>query len=159
MYVFHVKATAKSKKWLKAHKIDLNALSSALSILVSEIYPSIKVHHVQLTLQILFNREDSEYPFKSNKIKLCEKPYTENSSIKIKQKDIFDHFLHEFRHWMQAIIFKKGIRELRYTDEDVMFNTNAYYRNKLEVDARQFVRQYLTKFTKYYKIFAKITPQ
>jgi hypothetical protein len=59
---------------------------------------------------------------------------------------------------MQARVFKKGVRELKYTDEDVMFNTNAYYRNKLEVDARQFVRQYLTKFTKYYKSFEKINP-
>ena len=69
---------------------------------------------------------------------------------------IFDHILHEFRHWMQSQVYKRSSRELTYTDEDVIKNTNAYYRNELEKDARRFVRQYLIKFYRYYTKFAKI---
>jgi hypothetical protein len=159
MYSLTIVPTQKSVKWLKAHKIDTKAMSYALSLLMSEIYPAVKIIPVKLTLQIRFNREDSGYYFRTNKISICEMPYYEGDSQKRQQKEIFNHFLHEFRHWMQSRIFKAGIREIKYTDEDVEYNTNAYYRNKLEVDARQFVRQYQTKFMKYYKVFTKTYPR
>ncbi len=156
MYVFNVIATNKSKEWVQQHKINLSAVSAALSILVSEVHPSVKIHPVKLTLQIRFNKDDSEYRFNTNKIRLCETPYNRNDNQTKKHQEIFDHFLHEFRHWMQSKIYKIGTRELKYTEEDVLYNTNAYYRNKLEIDARQFVRQYLKKFIKYYTVFTKV---
>ena len=156
MHVFNITATEKSKMWVDDHRIDLTALSAALSLLVSEIHPTMKIVNTKLTLQILFGSDSSSYSFKTNKIQLCEEPYhLKSSSWSVKHKAIFDHFLHEFRHWMQSRIYKIGVREISYTDEDVLNNTNAYYRNKLEVDARQFVRQYHTKLCKYYKFFLR----
>ena len=153
MYVVTIGPTNKSKKWIKKHKLNLYAMSSALSLLLSEIHPSVKAYHTKITLQIRYNKEESEYTFKTNKISLCEMPYSEKDSDVKKQHEIFNHFLHEFRHWMQSKLYKASPREIKYTEEDVLYNTNAYYRNKLEIDARQFVRQYLTKFLKYYNIF------
>lgn len=153
MYIITIVPTNKSKKWIKKHKLNLQAMGSALSLLLAEIHPSVKVHHTKITLQIRYNREDSEYMFKTNKISLCETPYCENDSETKKQHEIFNHFLHEFRHWMQSKLYKASPREIKYTEEDVLYNTNAYYRNKLEIDARQFVRQYLSKYLKYYTIF------
>lgn len=157
MYVITITPTQKSKKWLKQHKIDLNAAGSALSLLLAEIHPSVKTLHIILTLQIRFNKEESEYRFRTNKICLCEAPYNIKDSGVKKQKEIFNHLLHEFRHWMQSELYKAGIREINYTEEDILYNTNAYYRNKLEIDARQFVRQFLPKFIKYYKCFSHTT--
>ena len=155
MYAFHIVPTKKSVQWLKAHKIDVRAMGSALSLLMAEVCPQVKVITVKITLQVRYNKEDSEYLFKTNKISICEVPYDGTESRLGKQREIFNHFLHEFRHWMQSRIFKASIKEIAYTDLDVELNTNAYYRNRLEVDARQFVRQYLSKYIKYYKVFTK----
>jgi hypothetical protein len=156
MNIYNIVATEKSKLWIEDHKIDLRALSSALTMLMVEIHPSIKIQTITITLQILPNSDFSQYHFKTNKIQICDEPYIKRGdSMTRKHREIFDHFLHEFRHWMQSRIYKIGIKEVNYTDEDVMNNTNAYYRNRLEVDARQFVRQYLPKFRKYYTIFSK----
>lgn len=155
MNIYNIVATNKSKKWIKSHGIDLRAVSSALSLLISEIHPTVKVRQITLKLQIKFNG-DSEYRFNTNKIYICDKPYYNGDSKTTQQKHIFDHMLHEFRHWMQSRVYKVGVREIDYTEEDVLNNTNIYYRNKLEIDARQFVRANLTKFCKYYKIFTKI---
>lgn len=148
--------TNKSIKWFKKHKIDSSAVGAALSLLVSEVYPSVKVHSVNITIQVIFNSDESQYFFKTDKIYIGDTVYDPEDSLKQQQKDIFDHILHEFRHWMQSRIYKIGVRSIEYTEEDSENNTNAYYRSKLEVDARQFVRQYLEKFIKYYKQFANI---
>lgn len=155
MYVFNVYPTKKTKKWLRDHKINASALGAALSLLISEIHPCIKVYSVKITLQILFNTDESMYQFKTNKLFICSTPYTPTDSNVLKQQAFFDHFLHEFRHWMQSKLFRIGTKQLSYTDDDVTLNTNAYYRNKLEVDARQFVRQNIKKFEKYYKLFSR----
>lgn len=94
MYVFDLTATQKSKVWVEKHKININAVGLALSMIMSEIHPSTKIHHIKLKLQILYNKTESEYLFKTNKIKLCEKPYYKNTlSISCKHKEIFDHLL------------------------------------------------------------------
>jgi len=134
----------------------MKALSAALSLLTSEVHPNMKVRVVKLTLQIMFNKEGSEYQFNTNKIKLCEAPYAHKDNKHGKQREIFNHFLHEFRHWMQSRIYKIGTSKIKYTETDIEHNTNAYYRSELEVDARQFVRQYLNKFIKYYNGFIQI---
>ena len=158
MNIYNLTATRKSKKWLRNHKIDLTALSSALSLLISEVHPSVKVRVINIVIQVR-EAESSEYHFRTNKIYLCDKPYYSGDSLTRQHRVIFDHILHEFRHWMQSNIYKIGVREIDYTEDDVLNNTNAYYRNRLEIDARQFVRTYLTKFCKYYTSFAKICRQ
>ena len=50
---------------------------------------------------------------------------------------------------MQSRVYKIGASKINYTDDDVERNTNAYYRNEYEVDARQFERIYAAKFYKY----------
>lgn len=157
MHIFHITATEKSKQWFDDHRLDMPAMGSALSLLMSEIHPITQVRVTKITCQISFNQDSSKYLFKTNKIFICDEPYyRSDNSLAKKQRVIFDHFLHEFRHWMHSRVYRLGVREINYTEEDVLNNTNAYYRNRLEIDARQFVRQNLSKFTKYYKAFAKI---
>jgi hypothetical protein len=156
MYVFNITPTEKSKIWIEEHKINVFALNSALSMLISEIQPTNKVHNIKLTLQILFNTDESMYKFKTNKICVCSTPYLPGDTLSTKQTSFFDHFLHEFRHWMQSQLYKIGSRHISYTDEDVHNNKNAYYRNKLEIDARRFVRTNIKKFEKYYRLFSKM---
>jgi hypothetical protein len=156
MYIFTITATEKSKAWFNEHKLDVKAIGAALTLLIAEVHPIVHVRATTITCKVSYNSEESGYAYKTNKIYLCDVPYNKGDSLAKKQREIFDHFLHEFRHWMHAKVYKLGIREISYTPEDVLNNTNAYYRNRLEIDARQFVRQYLTKFCKYYNTYAKI---
>lgn len=156
MYIFNLQPTKKSKKWFEKNKLCVPALCSALTLLYAEIEPVRTTSVKKIIIQISYKSDTSKYQFKTNKLYIMEEPYLKNDSRSLKHLIIFDHLLHEFRHWMQSQIYKKSSRELTYTDDDVAKNTIAYYHNKLEIDARQFVRQHLKKFNNYYARFAKI---
>jgi len=155
MLVFKLKLTEKSVPWFEDHRLDVRAMESALSILFAEVEATNRIRKVIITIQVLYNTESSDYTFETNKIRLSDSPYFNNSSKKEMTNAIFDHFLHEFRHWMQSRIYKVSHTKINYTDQDVELNTNAYYKNEYEVDARQFSRNYLPKFYKYYQYFKK----
>jgi hypothetical protein len=158
MIVFKFKLTKKSISWFEENKVDLNAMEAALSLLFAELEPTISTRRKVLTLQIMHDADFSDYTFRTDKIRLCGNPTKSNRPSYIQRKRaFFNHFLHEFRHWMQSRVYKLGTTMINYTDDDVERNTNAYYRNECEVDARQFERAYAAKFYKYYRAF-KRTP-
>jgi hypothetical protein len=156
MIIFKLKPTKNSMQWFEDNKIDVHAMEAAISLLFAELEPTISTKRRTLTLQIIYNANYSEYTFKTDKIRLCDNP-TNNirSSKKQKERAFFNHFLHEFRHWMQSRVYKVGPSKINYTQDDVIYNTNAYYRNEYEVDARHFERTHTTKFYKYYKTFRR----
>jgi len=155
MVVFKLKPTKKSIPWFKEHDIDVHAMETAITLLFAEFEPSLTVRRKVITIQVIYGGKQSTYTFKTDKIHICDEPYTRVYSTKQKKIEIFKTFLHEFRHWMQSRIYKVGVSEFNYTDEDVEDNTNAYYRNKHEIDARQFERAYITKFCRYYRYVNK----
>lgn len=159
MHIFNLLPTKKSQKWFVKHKLNLPAMSSALTLLYAEIEPSRAINIKKIKIQILYKSDASMYEFKTNKLYITDMPYMKSDSQRMKHLMIFDHILHEFRHWMQSQVYKRSARELTYTDEDVVKNTVAYYRNELEKDARQFVRQHIIKYYRYYTRFAKICQQ
>jgi len=153
MYIFNIKPTPKSIDWFKDNDYDVKAIGAALSLLYSELEPSIQNRKITLTIQVVEGAEKSTYMFTTNKIWLCDEPEINAKSSKQKTIAVFSHFLHEFRHWMQSRVYKISGTKLSYNEEDVERNTNAYFKNKYEVDARRFSKQYISKFYKYYKAF------
>jgi|GEM_PF-4625946 len=156
MIVFKLKLTPNSIPWFEDNRIDLYAMEAALSLLIAELEPSTHTKCKILTLQIMYGADESYYTFTTDKIRICDEPDSKAKSRKQKQNAFFDHFLHEFRHWMQSRVYKINGNKLTYDHEDVKHNKHAYYRNEYEVDARQFSRTYLPKFNKYYRYFSKI---
>jgi hypothetical protein len=156
MIVFKLKPTRNSIPWFVENKVDLQAMEAAISLLFAELEPTISTNRRVLTIQIMYDADSSDYTFKTDKIRLCDNPTKSTRPSKIQRKRaFFNHFLHEFRHWMQSRVYKIGASKINYTDDDVERNTNAYYRNEYEVDARQFERIYAAKFYKYYRAFKK----
>ena len=156
MIVFKLKPTKNSIPWFDNNKVDLQAMEAALSLLFAELEPTISTRRKVLTLQIMYDANFSDYIFTTDKIRLCGNPTAKNNPSIIQRKTaFFNHFLHEFRHWMQSRVYKMGSTKIDYTDKDVEMNTNAYYRNECEVDARRFERTYAPKFYKYYRAFKK----
>jgi hypothetical protein len=156
MIVFKLKLTPNSIPWFEENKIDLYAMEAALSLLFAELEPTTHTKSKILTLQIKYGSDESFYTFTTDKICICDEPDSKAKSRRKKCLAFFDHFLHEFRHWMQSRVYKISATKLTYDQDDVKYNTNAYFRNEYEVDARQFARTHLTKFTKYYRYFSKI---
>jgi len=158
MIIIKLKPTKSSIPWFEENNIDLNAMEAAISLLFAELEPTISTNRRVLTLQIMYNADFSDYTFKTDKIRLCGNPTKSNRPSNIqRRRAFFNHFLHEFRHWMQSRVYKVGSSKINYTNDDVERNTNAYYRNECEIDARQFERTYASKFYKYYRAF-KHTP-
>jgi hypothetical protein len=154
MIVFKLKPTKNSIPWFIENKVNLHAMEAAISLLFAELEPTISTRRKVLTLQIMYDADFSDYIFTTDKIRLCGNPTKSNKPSNIQRKRaFFNHFLHEFRHWMQSRVYKVGSTKINYTDEDVELNTNAYYRNECEVDARRFERTYAPKFYKYYRDF------
>jgi hypothetical protein len=153
MYIFNLQPTTKSIKWFKDNNFDLKAMGAALSLLFADVEQVTYTKQITLTLQVVEGAEESSYRFTTNKIHLCDDPDENAKSKRKKELAIFDHFLHEFRHWMQSKVYKLSHTKLSYTDDDVFHNTRAYFHNDLEVDARRFSKQYMKKFYRYYKAF------
>jgi len=103
MIVFKLKPTKNSVPWFKENDVNLNAMEAAISLLFAELEPTISTRRKVLTLQIMHNADFSDYTFKTDKIRLCGNPTHSNRPSKIQRKRaFFNHFLHEFRHWMQS---------------------------------------------------------
>jgi hypothetical protein len=156
MIVFKLKLTQSSIPWFEDNKVDVYAMEAALSLLFAELEPSTSMKSKILTIQICYGSDESYYLFTTDKLRICDKPDSKANSKKKRQLAFFDHFLHEFRHWMQSRIYKINGNKLNYTEDDVKRNTNAYFKNEYEVDARQFSRTYSKKFMRYYRYFSKI---
>jgi hypothetical protein len=151
MVIFKLKPTAKSINWLQEQTIDIHAMSVAITLLFSELEPTNTTRIKQLIIQIVFGATCSDYTFTTDKIRICDASSSLVRTARQKKLAFFDHFLHEFRHWMQSRVYKISGTKLDYSDDDVERNTHAYYRNEYEVDARRFARTNLKKFYKFYK--------
>ena len=156
MIVFKLKPTKSSIPWFEDHRIDLRAMEASLTLLFAELEPSIITKDKTLTIQILYGSEESYYLFTTDKLRICDEPDSKAKSARQKNIAFFDHFLHEFRHWMQSRIYKVSGNKLTYDADDVERYAHAYFRNEYEVDARQFARNHIKKFYKYYRYFKQV---
>lgn len=155
MIVFKLRLTKNSIPWFEERKVDVRAMESALTLLFAELEPSVITKDKILTIQIRYGADESYYMFLTDKLSICDEPDSSAKSRRQKKAAFFNHFLHEFRHWMQSRIYKINGNKLDYSADDVHRNTNAYFRNEYEVDARQFARYHVKKFTRYYNLFKK----
>lgn len=156
MYIFTLKPTPKSIIWFDENGYDIKSMGAATSMLFAEVEPGAITRKINLILQVDEGADESGYKFYSNKIHLCDEPRISAKSIKQKELALFEHYLHEFRHWMQNRIYKISHTQLDYSKEDADKNRHAYFRNEHEVDARRFAKQHLAKFYKYYKAFKHV---
>jgi hypothetical protein len=156
MYIFNLKPTLKSVIWFKKNGYDLKAMGAATSMLFAEVEPGAITRKITLIVQVDVGADESGYKFYTNKIYLCDEPDLRAKSQKKKELAIFEHFLHEFRHWMQDRIYKISHTQLNYSQDDATQNRNVYFKNEHEVDARRFSKLHLAKFYKYYKTFKHV---
>jgi len=115
------------KKILAESDIDLNFLTTAVSLIFKEIRPKCRKN---LKVNIILIKAESSYYHFTNTIFI--------SSLTLKNKKTFiKHVLHEFFHLLQYQIDKVNcLNFVSYLDGSSSFN--EYYNNITEVQAREF---------------------
>ena len=115
------------RKILAESNIDLNFLTTAVSLIFKEIRPKCKKN---LKVNIILIKAESSYYHFTNTIFI-------SSLTLVNKKNFIKHVLHEFFHLLQYQIDKVNCLDfVSYLDGSSSFN--EYYNNITEVQAREF---------------------
>ena len=143
MLVINLKPSERAVRYCKRDNIDLIRVQAVLRFIAQYIDLRKKVEIVNISIDIDCRKADSEYNFQSKHI-LIAGVSQNHRRIKTRRgrlKYFFEHLIHEFRHCMQEVIFKKDASDVTYestADAD-------YAGNPLEVDAMWFERKFAKK--------------
>ena len=143
MLVINLKPTERAKRYCKRDNIELVRVQAVLNFIAQYIDLRKKIEIVNMSLDIDCRKADSEYNFQSKHILIAG--ITENHrKIKTRKgrlKYFFEHLVHEFRHCMQEVRFKRDASEVTYESTA----DAAYADNPLEIDANWFENRFAKK--------------
>lgn len=143
MLVINLKPSERAVRYCKRDNIELLRVQQVLSFIAQYIDLRKKIEIVNISLDIDCRKSDSEYNFRSKHILIAG--ITENhKKIKTRKgrlKYFFEHLIHEFRHCMQEVIFKRDASEVTYESTD----DASYNDNPLEIDAMWFEKKFAKK--------------
>lgn len=143
MLFIHIKPTERAQRYLKRDNVDIVRVQQVLSFIAQYIDRRKKIEIVNMSLDIDCRKADSEYNFVSKHI-LIAGIGQNHKRIKTRRgrlKYFFEHLVHEFRHCMQEVVFRKDASEVTYDSTD----DASYTDNPLEKDAYWFEKRYATK--------------
>ena len=143
MLVINLKPTERAKRYCRRDNIELIRVRQVLNFVAQYIDSRKKIQIVNMSLDIDCRKADSEYNFQSKHILIAG--ITENHR-KIKTRKgrlryFFEHLIHEFRHCMQEVMFKKDASDVTYESTD----DADYADNPLEIDAMWFEKKFAKK--------------
>ena len=143
MLVINLKPTDKAIRYCKRDNIELIRVQAVLNFIAQYIDRRKKIEIVNISLDIDCRKADSEYNFRSKHILIAG--ITENHrKIKTRRgrlRYFFEHLVHEFRHCMQEVMFKKDASDVTYESTD----DADYADNPLEIDAMWFEKKFAKK--------------
>jgi hypothetical protein len=149
MLVINLKPTDRAERYCKRDNIELIRVQAVLNFIAQYIDKRKKIEIVNMSLDIDCRKADSEYNFRSKHILIAG--ITENHrKIKTRKgrlKYFFEHLVHEFRHCMQEVIFKKDASDVTYEST----NDSNYNDNPLEIDAMWFEKRFAKKAFELYQ--------
>jgi hypothetical protein len=143
MLIINIKPSDRARRYCDKDNIELIRVQEVLNFIARYIDHRKKIEIVNISLDIDCRKADSEYNFQSKHILIAG--ITENHrKIKTRKgrlKYFFEHIVHEFRHCIQEVMFKKDAADITYesTADD------NYADNPLEVDAMWFEKKFAKK--------------
>jgi hypothetical protein len=143
MLVIRIKPTERAARYCKRDNFDLVRIQQVLNFIAQYIDNRKKVEIVNITLDIDCRKADSEYNFVAKFILIAGIGHND-SKIKTRRGRLayfFEHLVHEFRHCMQEVVFKKDASDITYESTD----DAEYADNPLEIDANWFERKFAKK--------------
>ena len=143
MLVINLKLTQRAIRYFKRDNIDSIRVREVLNFIAQYIDYRKKIEIVNLSLDIDCRKADSEYNFQSKHILIAgiSQNHRRIKTRKGRLTYFFEHLVHEFRHCMQEVIFKKDASEVTYESTDGA----EYNDNPLEIDANWFEIRFAKK--------------
>ena len=148
-----LKPTERANRYLNRDNIDIHRLQTMLNFVAGYIDTRKKVENVTITLDIDCRKADSEYNFVSKHV-LIAGIGQNHKKIKTRRgrlKYLIEHLVHEFRHCMQEVVFRKDASEVTYDSTD----DEQYNDNPLEKDANWFEDKFNRKALDLYRLLKK----
>ena len=143
MLVINLKPTDRARRYCDRDNIELIRVQQVLNFIAQYIDHRKKIEIVNMSLDIDCRKADSEYNFRSKHILIAgiterhRRGKTRNGRLRY----FFDHLVHEFRHCMQEVMFKKDASDVTYESTD----DADYADSPLEIDALWFEKKFTKK--------------
>ena len=148
MLVINLKLTDRAGRYCKRDNIDIIRVQSVINFIAQYIAHRKKIEIVNKSLDIDCRKADSEYNFRSKHILIAgiTEKHRRGKTRKGRLQYFFEHLVHEFRHCMQEVMFKKDASDVTYESTD----DADYADNPLEIDAMWFEKKFTKKALELY---------
>ena len=143
MLVINLKLTGRAARYCTRDNIDVIRVQEVLNFIAQYIDTRKKIEIVNMSLDIDCRKADSQYNFQSKHILIAgitEKHRRGKTRIG-RLRYFFEHLVHEFRHCMQEVMFKKDASDVTYESTA----DASYADNPLEIDAMWFEKRFAKK--------------
>jgi len=141
------KFNKKVKELLKSVDIDIKELERYTNFILNEYKGTRNIWDYELTIKMI-ECNTSGYYFEENLMELGNK--TTKRSIPQKRKWYLSSYFHELCHFAQDNLDKVKDTKLDYTEADAANCTNKYYKNPMEIQAREFEDKYTKIYLELY---------
>ena len=136
MIIVNYKFNKRARELFKSVDIDTKKLERFSSFLINEHKSTRKVWVYDLKVKGNDNHDGGSYYFGDNEMEIGTK--IGRRSLKNKRKWFLGTYFHELCHFIQDNIDNVSGSKIAYSEKDVEECNDNYYKNKLEIQAREF---------------------
>lgn len=143
MLYIKLKLSTRAQRYFRRDNIDPIRVQEVLNFISKYIDTRKRALVKTISLDIDCRKSDSEYNFVSRHILIAGigQNHKKIKTRKGRLKYFFEHLVHEFRHCMQEVVFKRDASEVTYEST----NDASYADNPLEIDAMWFEKRFAKK--------------
>jgi len=147
MIIVDCKFNKKAKELFKSVDIKIKELERFTNFILNEYKGTRKIWNYELIIKTL-DCHTSGYYFECNEMEIGTK--TTKRSIAKKREWYLSSYFHELCHFAQDNLDKVKESKLDYSEADVANCTNKYYKNPMEIQAREFEDKYTKIYLELY---------
>lgn len=147
MIIVNCKFNTKAKKLFKSVDIKIKELERFTNFILNEYKVTRKIWNYDLHIKTV-DCYSSGYYFECNEMEIGTK--TTKRSFAKKKEWYLSSYFHELCHFAQDNLDKVKESKLDYTDDDAENYTNKYYKNPMEIQAREFEDKYTKIYLELY---------
>ena len=147
MSIVNCKFNTKAKELFKSVNVKVKELERFTNFILNEYKVTRKIWDYDLNIKTI-DCNTSGYYFGCNEMEIGNK--TLKRSLKKKREWYLSSYFHELCHFAQDNLDKVKESKLDYTDTDAANCNNKYYKNPMEIQAREFEDKYTKIYLELY---------
>ena len=147
MIIVNCKFNTKAKKLFKSVNVKVKELERFTNFILNEYKGTRKDWYYELQIKTI-DCDSSGYYFECNEMEIGTR--TTKRSLDKKKEWYISSYFHELCHFAQDNLDKVKDSKLDYTEADAENVTNKYYKNPMEIQAREFEDKYTKIYLELY---------